>query len=353
MKKWIKKITAAGLLLTLAFGTVGCQGQDTASEVEQSSQPEQQDNGKKKTVRIGAIGQSNMITESGGLAQKLGYLEEELGKEGYQPEVIGFAQAGPAVNEAFSAGEIDMAVYGDLPAIVCKASGVDTTIFATNNSQCQMAILVQEDSDIKSAKDLKNHKVIVARGTIYHQYFESLMRDAGIRADEVEQINTFSDASSVMASKDADALITSLSSAYYMENQGIGKVIDTTIEHPEWTSQFLAVGRTEYLKENPNAAKAFIRALQRAQEYASENPEETYKLVAELTEGYTADVYEKTYSYDTSFPYYSPEITEDSMEKLKTLEKFMEDEQLITNPVDIDTFVDTSYYEEVVKEQEK
>lgn len=351
-----KKAAAVGVVFFLAVGITACgakqKGEDKAGEVSSSQKVSSEETGtEKKVVRIGAIGQSNVISESGGIAQKLGYLEEELAKEGYEPDVIGFAQAGPAVNEAFSAGEIDMAVYGDLPATVCKSSGVDTTIFAVNNSECQMGILVQNDSDIKTAADLKGHKVIVARGTIYHQYFESLIRDAGIKESEIEQVNTFTDASSVMSGKDADALITSTSIAYYMEKQGVGKVIDTTVAHPEWTSQFFAVGKTDWLKENPNAAKAFIRALIRAQEYVHENPEEAYKIIAEITDGYTPDIYEKVYSYDNSFDYFSPEITRESLDKLKVLEQFLEDTELISEPVDIDSFVDTSYYEEVIAEQ--
>lgn len=361
MYKKMKKVMAIGLAAILAIGVVGCgnsntdsqSGETSASPTESStSETTGGDDTELKTIRIGAIGQSNVLSESAGIAQEKGYLEEELNKEGYTAEIVGFAQAGPAINEAFSAGEIDMAVYGDLPATVCKASGVDTTIFATENSECQMCILVQNDSDITSAADLKGHKVIVARGTIYHQYFKSLIADAGISEADLEQINTFSDAGSVMASGEADALITSTSIGYYMESNGTGKVIETTVDHPEWTSQFFAVSNTQFLQENPNAAKAFIRALLRAQTFAKENPEEVYEVVASITEGYTADIYKNVYSYDTSFDYFSPEISEEGIEKLKTLEQFLEDEALISTSVDMDSFVDTSYYEEVIQEQQ-
>ena len=358
MLKGMKKIAAISLTIILGVGIVGCgkentdnQSEGTSDVTQQAGASEQEENTELKTIRIGAIGQSNVLSESAGIAQEKGYLEEELEKEGYTAEIIGFAQAGPAINEAFSAGEIDMAVYGDLPATVCKASGVDTTIFSTENSECQMCIFVQNDSDITSAADLKGHKVVVARGTIYHQYFKSLIADVGLSEEDIEQINTFSDASSVMASGEADALLTSTSTGYYMEKQGIGKVIETTAEHPEWTSQFFAVSNTKFLEENPNAAKAFIRAQFRAYEYAKENPDEVYEVVASITDGYTADMYQSVYSYDTSFDYFSPEIGEESINKLKALEKFLEEEALITNSVDIDSFVDTSYYEEVSTEQ--
>lgn len=361
----MKKIMVLCLIAGLTVGTAACGKRDTGNQSETNTAPVSEtdtaaagetstgaeDETGLKPVRIGAVGQSNVLTEAAGIAQENGYLEEELEKEGYTAEIVGFAQAGPAINEAFSAGEIDMAVYGDMPATIAKASGVDTTIFAAENTECQMGILVQNDSDITSADDLKGHKVIVARGTIYHQYFKSLIADAGIGEDELEQINTFSDAASVMAGKEADALITSASIAYYLEKKGIGKVIETTVDHPQWTSQFLAVSNTTFLKENPNAAKAFIRALLRAQAFAQENPQEACEVIAKITEGYTADIYEKTYAYDTSFRYFSPEINEENMEKLRVLEEFLENESLIASPVDMDSFVDTSYYEEVIKEQ--
>lgn len=360
MLKYLKRIIAISMLGILAIGIVGCgngktgsKNESKASKVQSTgvSKKDSEDKKELKTVRIGAIGQSNVLSESAGIAQEKGYLEEELNKEGYTAEIIGFAQAGPAINEAFSAKEIDMAVYGDLPATICKASGVDTTIFATENSECQMCIFVQNNSDIESAVDLKGHKVIVARGTIYHQYFKSLIADAGIAESDLEQINTFSDASSVMASKEADALITSTSTGYYLEKQGIGKVVETTQDHLEWTSQFFAVSNTQFLQENPNAAKAFIRALLRTQAFAKDNSKEAFETIASITNGYTTDIYEKVYAYDTSFQYFSPEITEENRNKLKVLEQFLEEETLITSPVDIDSFINTSYYEEVIKEQ--
>ena len=356
MKKKSKKKVLLGAVLVLAMGLTACGGSENSGNAEvteensgaaESAQTEETD----KVVRIGAVTQGNILNATGGIAQEKGFLEEELEKAGYKLEVKGFAQAGPAINEAFGAGELDMAIYGDLPATVCKSNGIDTTIFAVNDSKMQMCILAANGSDIKSAKDFKGHKVIVGRGTIYHQCFKSLIADAGIAEEDVEQINTVSDANSVIASGEADALVTASSIGYYLEAQGIGTVVETTADHPEWTSQFFAVGKTDYLKENPEAAKAVIRALKRAYEFSKDNLDEVAEISASLTDGYTADVFEKVYDFDPSFEHFNPEITEESKTKLKALEQFLEDEELISNPVDIDQFVDTSYYEAVINEE--
>lgn len=346
MKNIWKKLVGLAVGLALITGVTGCgsnAGNDAAQKSEKS-------NGYKK-IRIGCVGQGNVLVGAIGVSDSLGYLKEELEKVGYEPEIVGFAQAGPAINEAFAAKNLDVAIYGDLPATVAKANGTDTTIFATHDSQMQMGLFVRKGvKDIKSAKDLPGHKTIVARGTIFHQYFKSLIKDAGVKESDVDQINTFSDATSLIASGDADALITSTSTAYYLESQGYGTLVEDTTTHLDWTSQFLGVGLTDYLKENKEAAKAIIKAMFRGQEYVKKNTEKSYEIWAKKQKGYTPEVYKKEYAYDTSFSYFSPEITNDSIRKLERLEKFLEDEKLISKSVDISKFVDTSYYEEAKKE---
>lgn len=349
MKKSVKKLLALGLGVVLAVGVVGC-GQ-AKKEAKSDSKTESNE---LKTIRIGAIGQGNQLGGAVGYAESKGYLKEELEKAGYTPEIVGFAQAGPAINEAFAAGNIDVAIYGDLPATVAKSNGTDTTIFANHNSEMQMGIFLRKGvEDVTSAKDFPGHKVIVARGTIYHQYFKSLINDAGVKEDEIEEINTFSDAASLISSGDADVLITSTSIAYYLESLGLGSLIEDTSAHEEWTSQFFGVGLSAYLKENGEAAKAIIKSMIRAQEEISEDPTEAYQIWAEKSNGYTADIYEKEAAYDTSFSYVSPELTENTKTKLKKLNEFLLAEGLITNAVDVDNFVDNSYYEAAKAEYEE
>ncbi|MDY6312936.1 MAG: ABC transporter substrate-binding protein [Lachnospiraceae bacterium] len=348
MKKIIKKLMAFGVVFVLGLSIVGCGLATKEKNISDSTTFSKAQN--LKTVKIGTVGQNNVFLGAIGIADKKGFLKEELEKAGYEPEIVGFAQAGPAINEAFAAGDISMAIYGDLPAIVAKSNGTDTTIFGTFNSEEQMGIFVRKGiDDIKSAKDLPGHKVIVARGTIYHHYFKALIADADIKESEIDEINTFSDATSLIASGDADVLITSTAIAYYLESQGYGTLIEDTTKHDAWTSQFFAVGLTSYLKENPEAAKAIIKAMLRGQEYVKKNPDEAYKIWDELS-GYGEDIYKKVYAYDTSFDYLSPEFTDNTVMKLEDLQKFLLQEKLITNKVDMKSFVDNRYYGAAEKE---
>ena len=359
MRKLGRLLLTVGLIGTLAFGAIGCgssKENTKTQETKETESTEKQDSsasGEKIKVRIGCVGENNVLTDALGIAQEKGYLDEEMEKAGYEAEVIGFAQAGPAINEAFVSNEIEMAIYGDLPATLCKAAGTDTTIFAAENDQQQMCILAQKDSGIQSVKDLPGHKVIVAVGTIYQEYFKNIIEDAGIDEAEIEQINTFSDASSIMQSGDADALITSTSIARFLEEQGIGTVVQTSEETPEWTAQFFAVGQTQFLKENPEAAKALVKAAIRGKEYLSENKDECYQLFSERSNGYSKAVYEKIYAYDETFPYLDPVLDQDNTDRLKKLVEFCKEESLITADVDVESFIDSSYAKEAAEEYAK
>lgn len=349
MKNIWKKLVGLAVGIALITGVAGCGSNASNNSVKKSEKV----NGYKK-IRIGCVGQGNVLVGAIGVSDSLGYLKEELEKVGYEPEIVGFAQAGPAINEAFAAKNLDVAMYGDLPATVAKANGTDTTIFATYDSQMQMGLFVRKGvKDIKSAKDLPGHKVIVARGTIYHQYFKSLIKAAGVKESDIDQINTYSDASSLIASGDADALVTFSSTAYYLESKGYGSIVEDTTSHPEWTSQFFGVGLTDYLKENKEAVKAIIKAMFRGQEYVKKNTQKAYEIWAKKQKGYTPKIYKKEYAYDTSFDYFSPEITDESIQKLERLDKFLEDEKLISHTVDMKKFVDKSYYEEAKAEYDE
>lgn len=359
MRKLGKLLLTVGLIGTLAFGAIGCgssKDNNQTQETKETESTETQDNsasGEKIKVRIGCVGENNVLTDALGIAQEKGYLDEEMEKVGYEAEVIGFAQAGPAINEAFVSNEIELAIYGDLPATLCKASGTDTTVFAVENDQQQMCILAQKDSGIQSVKDLPGHKVIVAVGTIYQEYFKNIIEDAGIDEAEIEQINTFSDANSIMQSGDADALITSTSIARFLEEQGIGTVVQTSEDTPEWTAQFFAVGQTAFLKENPEAAKALVKAAIRGKEYLLENKDECYQLFADRSNGYSKSVYEKIYAYDETFPYLDPVLDQDNTNRLKKLVEFCKEQSLITGDVDVESFIDPSYAKEAAEEYAK
>lgn len=338
MKMKIKKTLSILAAAVMVLGLVGC-GNTNKNNAASGNSKRTDSN---KVVKVGVVGMDdNPLLENGCLALKKKYFEEELKAAGYKLELVTFPNGGPGINESYATGEIDLAVYGDLPASVCYSGGVDIKVIGSANGQVNTGVIVNKASGIKSVKDLEGKKVIVGKGTIYHEYWQRLVDEYDIDESKVQIINVVSDAETVFTSGEADAWITFYYNTLYYEKQGLGTTIENTVDHPEMASQCVVTGRSEYLKENPKAATAFLKALKRAQEYAVKHPDELYEAVASSTIG--VDVYKKSYGFDKNFAYLSPEISDATRDKFEYLNKFLVGQGLIQKEVNLDEFIDKSY----------
>ncbi len=342
MFKNLKKLLLPAMALALSLTLAGCGNSgNTGSSKERGT-----DTGL-KTIKIATPGQGGVLVENAMLAKGLGYIDEELEAAGYKAEYMGFAQAGPAINEAFVAGEIDYAVYNELPAIMAKSNGIDIKIIAAVTQDYNYAIIAGKDSGISSAKDLSGKKVIATTGTILYKYFADVCKANNIDISSVELVNAQTDANSVLASGQADAYVTAYSAALQLEAAGTGTIIeDTTNNEEERTGLVLAV-RPEVLSSDENSAIALIKAFKKAADFAKENPDKVYGYLK--TENYTEELLDKIYSYDKSFSYFDPYFTDTYYSHVENQYTFAKENQLISNDVDLKDLIDTTYLDKAVK----
>lgn len=354
-----KKIISILLASVLAFGAIGCgnssgkkaDAAESKSESENSNITDSAGEGNKSTelkkVIIANPGVEGSLTELAGVAQKEKFFETELSKAGYEPDYQGFAQAGPAINEAFASGAIDVAIYGDMPALTAKSNGIDVKVIASVTSKLEYAIVVEPDSDISSVQDLEGKKIAVGFGTGPYKYLDKLLskNDLSINGD-VEIVNSSTDGPTMLSSGQVDAFVTQLSAGYAYEKGNIGKVVFTSREDETFSDQMLLVARTEFLENNREAAVALVQALYDAYDFAQTNPSGVYSDLA--TENFPKAIQEQVYS-DQSFEYFDPAIDDLTIEKLTDLLKYEKDNQLISSEVDIESLVDKSMIEEVEK----
>lgn len=303
-----------------------------------------------KSVRIAASSATAQLSDNALIAQNLGYIDEELAAVGYKADYIGFAGAGPAINEAFAAKEIDYSFYAEFPVITANSNGVKIKVIGTANQEMNYALLVTEKSGIESGADIAGKKIIVTPGTILYKYFNNLCDKYGIDPDSVETINALSDAQTILASGEADGLITSLSGATLYAGMGLGKVVEDTTGDLDYASGFVLAGRADFVDANPDVNKALLRALKRAYEYASENPEEAYQLLK--TESSTEEGLRQAYGYDESFSYYNPALSEAYLARAQSVYEFARDSQLLgSEEIDLNEIFDSTYVDEVLAEK--
>ena len=301
-----------------------------------------------KTVIIGLPGISNQTLEATGVALNKSYIEEELEKIGYKAEIVYFQQAGPALNEALATDKIDIAMYGDLPITVLKSNGGDVKVFAVDNSRFMYGVLVQNDDNINTVKDLEGKKVIYGKGTVQQKFFKEILKKYNLDENKFSSVNAIgADAQSIFSAKEADALFTFYYTTLFMESKGMGKVIDSTIDKPEISTQSLVVGRTKFLQENQEVPVAIIKALERAKEFAKNNPDEVFEIFAKSN--IPAEIFKKAYSDDLTFSNFDPKITAESREKMQKLIDFLNDNQLVKNRIEVDDIFTNEYYEKAKK----
>lgn len=359
MKKSIlngKKLLTTILAGVLVFGATGCgASQDnadsnnttiSAESAEKAGQQETSTEGNKddyKVVHIvcaGADASGNVtMVESSQIAGKENYIEEELNKIGYTAEYSGFQNAGVGANEALAAKEADIAFYGELPALTYIASGNEATIFGLTSSRNQIGIFAT--NDIKSISDLKGKKVCTMFGTVAYQYLVKALEENNLTEDDINIVNS-SDAGSLFISGEVDAIVNSPQAYWTLAAQGAGHQITVDGDNENLSTAQIVLGRNDYLKENPEVAGAITKALERAQEYAKENPEEVYKAFADASKGvFTEDNYKDYYSFDTSFSFWNPYLTDENVTHLQDTADFMYEHQYIQTKLNVKDIVDT------------
>ena len=106
----------------------------------------------------------------------------------YKIEWKEFAAAAPLL-EALGAAAIDVGLVGDAPFTFAAAANVPAkAIAAIRQSREGLAILVPENSPIKSIDDLRGKKIATGRGSIGHQLVLAALAAKGWAAGDVQLV---------------------------------------------------------------------------------------------------------------------------------------------------------------------
>lgn len=362
----LKRITKLSLLIVaIAVLLIGCSKSDkkdteTSGKSNSTSKSESGASTDKKaavtdknaskdlkTLRFGLAANTDVLSGILGVAKTKGYLDEELAKVGYKIEVSGFAQAGPAVNEAFVSKAIDIANYGDLPAVVLKSKGVGASVVGISETSANLSVVVAKDSNIKTIKDLEGKKVLVSIGTVIEQYWGRVVNEYGLDKSKIEIVNDPANALATFIAGDADALVTVDLFVAKVNQQYPTRALDSTkATHPEWGYQGVIVARDEFAKEHPEVVTALFKAYLRAYNDAVAKPE--ILTASYIQEGVTQEIAKSVYG-DIDLVNFDGDIAQENIDKLSELNKFLYDNKLTATSVDVNSLINKTFYEEAKK----
>lgn len=323
---------------------VATSSEDAATSSETATTPTE-----RKVLRLGSgDATNNELIDLAKVAQRQGYLEEELNKVGFTLEVTGFAGQGPEIIAAIASKSLDGGNLGEFPIYTSNATGIGTTAIAISDSHLAYSILTT-NPEVVTAKDLEGKKVVVQSGTALYYVWEQIVAATGIDTSKVEVINSnVVDGISLVQTGDADAIVSSAISVSSLINKGLGHAVE---DIPETVHSVTLIALSNsVLEEYPEVAVAINKALIRTYEFVTENPDEFFAIAGATYGDNGAAIAEDAYTIEGGLTYISPAFTDELYDYFDATYNWMKSNQLIAADVDVNKLFDGSYYEKAVEE---
>lgn len=339
----LKRILAvAGLIVALtAMTACGSQDQeetakDVSVEKETNTDGGSEDEGLNQATSIKIGDQTQYYTAK--VALEKGFLADEFGED-FEVELSSFT-GGPALTEALVAGQIDFAMYADLPAVQARANNVDIKIISKFwQADDAYSLIAGKDSGIDSLEDLKGKRIAIRVGTQSHKLILSYLKSVGLTGQDVELAGLdTSEGISALATGDVDALI-----GFTVDNDSI---IEQTGGHLVATSEgfdntvIYQIVNNSYASENPDIVARYLKVLDETNQWISENLEEADQIVADFISSTPEEVeaYWNTRTFTVGW--------DDNLEsEISDTIDFAYEQGTIEEKFDVKELIDTSYLE--------
>lgn len=331
MKK-AKKLLALVLLFGLMSSLIGCGGGTLGDDAGAAG-------AEGNVIRFG-VQPGVAVSE---VCQYTGILEDYLAEKGIALQYTEFTY-GPSMVESLAAGEIDIALMGNLPVFTGVSNGTALkVIYLTLLTEDGLnGIIAGPDSGIESVADLKGKNVGVPIGSAAHLGLELVLNTAGLTLEDVNLVNiAAADIATSLSNKEIDAAAlweTNLTKALLRSD---GTMIATSKSVME--DQTFAVASEKFLDENPDFAAYFVAGLIQVEDYMLENPDECVEGIAERT-GDDAASWSYVYGLHKASGF-----TEDTYETAAAAKDFLVRNDLIQNDFDYNDIFNQSYWDEALK----
>lgn len=279
-----------------------------------------------KTVRIGYQKSGAFL-----LVRSEGDLEKALSPLGYRVEWTEFS-AGPALIEALNAGSIDIGHSGDCPVIVAQAAGVPLLYIGNSlPSPESAAIIVPQNSPLKTVADLKGKKVAFDKGSS-GQYLAALaLESAGLKLTDIQPVYLNPpNARAAFQSGTVDAW--SIWDPFFAAAEvgsGARVLISGKGISPHREFYF---GRKDYLEQNPAVVDRLLAVLNVSGERALKDPDGTAGFLADKL-GISLDILTRSQARNTRYNAYP--LTPAVIAEQQQVADFLFNQGIILKPVKI------------------
>ncbi|MFZ3169977.1 MAG: aliphatic sulfonate ABC transporter substrate-binding protein [Candidatus Methanoperedens sp.] len=301
-------------------------------------------------IRIGstAPGHAKFI-----IFEQKGWMVDEFTKDGIKVEFYPFTGGGSEAMTALASGSLDFAYTGSNPALRTASAGADIKLIALSsfNPLTSTAIVVRNDSKIRSISDLKGKKVAYLKGTVRHAAIVKSLKKENMSIEDIESFNlNFQASGPALIRGDIDALVESETTVYPLVSTGEARIIISGKDNPDWASPSAITVREDFAKKHPNLVKRLLKVDLKTAQWSDEHFDEAVMIYATARKDKEEAVREQ---FPANTFYVNPELTDKAIRSFKDEEEFMNDNDLLDGKVNWDSWVDQSFLDSVLKESNK
>lgn len=211
------------------------------------------------------------------VADALGYFEEA----GLEVEILPYAST--PVSELVSSGSADFGIAGQAVVQLAHTAGLDVvSVYRVTQSEVGELVTLADRDDIQSPKDLDGLTFGGFGSPLYSAMVRTMITHDG-GTGEITEVILDTGAYDALSSGRID--FTLGVSTWESINAEIEGRPYKTFQYQDYgMPELQAVGIVSsdaYLAANPDTARAFVQAVQRAYQYAAENPAEAAQILVE------------------------------------------------------------------------
>lgn len=322
MIKRSKKILAVmtSLVMVLA-GTVGC-----STTNDEKDAPAKKEASLPKEINLTYV--KSPLNVPSILEKKDDLFGKEFKKDNIK---VNFHEltTGPEQTQALAAGELDfLHALGGTSAIIAASNGVGLKITNIYSRSPKGYMLITNNENIKSIKDLKGKKIVGPKGTILHQLLIAALAKEGYTIDDVEYVNMdIPSAASALESKSADVAMLAGPVALKTINSGAKMIVNG---EGLVSGIIVTAVSDDFAQKYPELVKRFMKVHEETLKYMDENKDKVMDVVSKDV-GLSLDETKEMYSwYD-----FSSKITDKDIKELEDTQEFLMSNGMQEKKIDI------------------
>jgi len=254
------------ILVVIGISVGGCQ--------EQPVKPEEIEK-----VTLGV--ETSLLPSAVWVAENKGYFE----REGLDLTIKEFDSGRTALATMLNEGNLDMVTVAQTPVMFNSFDRNDYVIIATMvYSNNDVKILARQDRGIKNPSDLRGKTVGITKGSTGHFFLGLFLIHSGLQLSEIETIDIeASELPQALADGRVDAISTWEphiwnakkllgENAVRLQPRGGAKI---------FREDFYFVPNRNFMENNPETLKRFLKAIEKGEEFIQKNKEEAMNIVSQ------------------------------------------------------------------------